>query len=489
VTAVLTPVAAPPPIPWVRRLDRAMPLLSGLASGLLMLVVALIGATRAVLSWDEVTSADVAGRSASQIWAVLRNVDAVFGPYYFLLHYWTGAVGDSVLDLRLPSILAMAGAAGVAAELARRLYSPLTGFVTGLIFVLLPNTTRYAAEARPYAFASFFSLLALLLLYRALERPSAARWTGYGLAVVAVGLSHIVALTTLGAHLVLLGRHRQAWRPWTLTAAIALLLLAPVAWMGRGQQHEQLSWIPPLTWPTLRAAPGEITGYAPAGWLLIGLALVAVSRIGLPLVAMVLIPPGVIAVVSVLSAPLWVPRYLLVVLGPASILAAAGTVGDPGVRRKEVGLRVVAVLVVLAFAVVPGQRLVRGATYKNGSDYRSVAAVIEAGQRPGDSIVLLRRNRAMRAGIDYYLRHDAGRPTDVLVRYPASAVASLIAQEYPNAAARLTGVSRVWLLVYGNHSDPTTGRPDLRSLLRSGYRRAAIWHLHRATLALFSRRP
>jgi mannosyltransferase len=119
----------------------------------------------------------------------------------------------------------MAGAVAVTGDLGRRLFDPITGAVAGILLSLMPNTSRYAAEARPYAFACFFAPLALLLLHRALDRPIPARWIGYGIAVLLLGLPHIIALTTLGAHLAVLAqrRHRPVRRrilaAWSVTVA------------------------------------------------------------------------------------------------------------------------------------------------------------------------------------------------------------------------------------------------------------------------------
>jgi hypothetical protein len=85
-------------------------------SGLLMAVIGLVGATRPVLSWDEIATADVAQRSLPQIWHLAQHVDGVLAPYYVVMHFWTALVGDSVLDLRLPSIVAMAVAVAAAAD-------------------------------------------------------------------------------------------------------------------------------------------------------------------------------------------------------------------------------------------------------------------------------------------------------------------------------------------------------------------------------------
>jgi mannosyltransferase len=492
-SAAETPVEAEP-ARRVRSIEWPTRLLPALVPGLLMLGIGLWESGHPVLSWDEVATMDVASRSPAQIWRLLHTVDAVFGPYYYLIHLWTSVVGNTVLDLRLPSIIAMAGSVAVAGELGRRLFTPLIGLVTGLLLCLLPNTSRYAAEARPYAFACFFSVLALLLLYRALERPGVLRWLGYGLAVAFVGLSHIVALTTLGAHVAVVGCHlwrTRSWRPavgWGAAVAAALAVMAPVAWLGTGQQHEQLSWVAPLTVAALRASPGAIVGSVEAAWLLIGMAVLARWRPARHVVEVALaalVPLIVVAAVSILISPLWVARYVLIVLAPTALLAAVALVG-PGKRRTGlVAVRVAVVLALVAFAALPGQRSVRAATAKNGSDYRGAASLIQRYQQPGDGVVYQARSRTLRAGTGYYLSRDPGKPRDLLLLRTAAENATLTADEYPDAAAHVRGVRRVWLLVTGSHSDPTTARPDLRTLLKSQYRRIGLWHLSRATLALF----
>jgi mannosyltransferase len=158
-------------------------------------------------------------------------------------------------------------------------------------------------------------------------------------------------------------------------------------------------------------------------------------------------------------------------------------------RRWEVGVRSVLVLAVFALAAYPGQRTVRGADAKNGSNYRTAASIIRANQQPGDGLVITANSRALRAGIDYYLRNDPGRPRDLLEQRPAAEVASLKAKEFPDSAAHVAGVARVWLFVSGrNRPDPTTQRPDLRTLLQTQYERIGLWHMNGATLGLYSLR-
>ncbi|GAA2569295.1 hypothetical protein GCM10010435_49030 [Winogradskya consettensis] len=449
--------------------------------GLGMLALGLAGATRSMLSWDEIATVDVARRSVPQIWRLMQHIDGVFGPYYLLMHFWTGIAGRGVLEVRLPSIVAMAGAAALTGELGRRLFGTVAGLVGGLVFCAVPNISRYAAEARPYAMACLVSVVSLILLHRALSRPGKARWLAYGAAVVGLGLSHVIALTALGAHgAVVLMCRRRAIGAWGVSVAVALVVLGPIFWLGSGQRGAQLHWVPPMTVEAVRNFPVKLTGSAEVAWLLIGLAVTAGWRARRHVLAMAfaaVVPLGVILVVSAHGPSFWVNRYLLFVLAPTAILAAvalcrAGTA------------RVVVVLLLLAAVAYPAQWTVRGRTVKNGTDDRSVARIIRAGQQPGDGIIYRPGSRTLRPGVDYYLRDDPGRPRDLLLRRDAADEASLVAGEWPGTADRL-GAGRVWLLVGAREEDPLAHRGDLAAVLRTRYVRAGVWQVKRGTLALF----
>jgi hypothetical protein len=49
-------------------------------------------------------------------------------------------------------------------------------------------------------------------------------------------------------------------------------------------------------------------------------------------------------------------------------------------------------------------------------------------------------------------------------------------------------LGRFWLLVTGTYADPAVLRPELRPLIAGSYRRTAVWHVKRGTLALYERR-
>jgi mannosyltransferase len=492
---------APPPVRdrTGRRTTAVRRWLPVAGPGLLMLTVGLIGSTVPVLSWDEIATADVAHRSARQIWHLVHHIDGVFGPYYLTLHGWTRLFGDSVLSLRLPSVLAMAAAAALTGELGRRLSGPTTGVVAGVLLCLIPNISRYAAEARPYALACMFSILALLLLDRALERPHLGRWIGYAAALLATGLCSLVAMSALVGHVAMLVIRRPAdrspWRarvlPWSAAVLGALLVLTPLIWWGLHQRRAQLDWVAPMTAGAVYTFPAHLLGSTEAAWLLIGLLVLASGCLTGPVLAMIsaaVLPLAAVCAISFAGPSFWIARYLLFVLLPAAIAAAVGLTQIRSGSRAGSTVLEVAALSVFTVAALPAQVAMRQPTLKNGSDYRTLAAAIVARQQPGDYLVF-EKGRTMRAGMSYYLRHDAGAPKDVLLRQSAAVTATLIAAEYPDPGARLAGATRIWLVAYGRRADPATARPDLAPMLRAGYQRLGRWEVKNGSMALYTKRP
>jgi len=194
---VAAPPQATPRRPAMTNLTWAAPVVVTAALGLLDIGVPQL--------WrDELASWSAATRTLPQLWAMVHSIDAVLGLYYLGLHLWMVVFGDSATAMRLPSVIAMAAAAGVVALIGRRLGGRLAGVASGLVFALIPSVSRYAQEARPYAFAMFFAALATLMFLRAMERPTWFRWGIYAVVLAATGAANLVALTVCAGHLTIL---------------------------------------------------------------------------------------------------------------------------------------------------------------------------------------------------------------------------------------------------------------------------------------------
>jgi mannosyltransferase len=282
---------------------------------------------------DELATWSAASRTLPQLWAMLHNIDAVLGIYYFGLHLWMAVFGDSATAMRVPSVIAMAGAAAVVGLIGRRLGGGVAGLASGLIFALIPSVSRYAQEARPYAFATFFAALATLMFLRAMERPNWSRWAIYAVVLGAAGAANLVALVVASGHLIII-----LWDFFQRTVRVGG---DGTAESGKGLPGGRLA---PEGAPLLLVkrfclavivggllvSPLVIEGHTQQGWQIGGVA-----------------TPHVAELIGV-SGGLWQELFASVpVAVVVMLLALASLVAAPDARRRSIALYA------LAFAIVP----------------------------------------------------------------------------------------------------------------------------------------
>ncbi|WP_330465459.1 glycosyltransferase family 39 protein [Micromonospora zamorensis] len=478
-----------------------------LPPALLTLAVTLTGLGSAQLWRDELATWSAATRSPGDLARLAGTIDAATGPYYLLMHGWTTVFGDSTIALRAPAVLAMTVAAGLLAGLGARLVDRRGGLFAGLLFAVLPGTSRYGQEARPYALATMLAVLATVLLVTALRRPSWARWAGYAAAVVALGLIHLIALTLLAAHalVVLLAwwrgpaeagvatrdhpsaeRDRRVWR-WLVAVVPVALLAGPLLVKARTQQSRQLNWVHLARLDDLTALPGGVTQSSVVGGLLVGVAALGAARLGrralLPVSAVLL--PVLLLFAAGTVVPLWVPRYLVFVVPFACLLA--------GAALAAVAAPAALVVVVLAGLLgLPDQAALRRTHEWPRSapvDYAAAARVIADGQRPGDAVVYSPRHSwlFLDLGIEYHLGDP---PRDVLVTENEVRRGDLWAAECPQPAQCLAGTTRVWLVVSGRHAEPLAAVSGAKGdALRTDFTVTQVWQRPGLTVALLTSRP
>jgi mannosyltransferase len=452
--------------------------------------------TALVVSWradtaglwrDEIASWSAAGRPIGEIFAMGRNIDGVLVPYYLFLHVWIGWFGDSVIAMRVPSIIAMAGTAAVVALLARRWWGDAAGLLGGLLFAVVPAVSRYGQEVRGYALASLFATLATLLLAIALDRSRWWTWTLYGACVALAGLSHLLSLLILAGHAVMVlvaagraGRWRGLW--WLLAAAGGIGAMLPLTFAGLGQQSAQLSWLHAAGLKTLSELPGNLFEVPAVGGAVGGLALAAMRRgkatPAVVLWAAVLLPVGLLFAYDHWRAPIFVARYLLYLVPLLCALAGAALAA----LRLPVAL--VAVLALGALGL-PSQQSIRRA--HSSWDYRAAADVIMKNTVAGDGIVYAPRSgwQLVDLGLSYYLRDAA--PRDVLLASDETANASLWATE----CTCLSGTNRIWVVAADNidpafRATATNQLSATATAALASYQESRSWRVSGFTIALLT---
>ncbi|MGE3288408.1 MAG: glycosyltransferase family 39 protein [Dehalococcoidia bacterium] len=441
-------------------------------------VLGLLGASAPALWADELATWGAVTAPSAGLWAQLGEIDAVLAPYYLLMRGWTALAGTSDLALRLPSVLGTAAAAGLTGALGTRLAGTRTGLVAGALFAILPGTSRYAQEARPYALAVCAAVAATILLVRAMERPGAARWSAYAAAVAVLGLLHVVALLLLPAHGIAVALARRGVIAWLASAVAGCLPVLPLLWLGV-RQRAQIDWIPAVAADRLTTTPSQVFGTTLIGGLVIGLGLLAVSLrapAAVPTLWALVPAAGLLAASAVLD--LWLGRYLLFTVPAWALLAALALRGTTVARAA-------AVLACVGVLALPAQLDLRA---PDGHDQatRELAAVVATQYLPGDVVVhgtsTRGEDRVSRDLVERYVPADR-RPVDVLLARPLR-TDGLRATECTGC---LGTPPRIWLVRSGERADPLGGLDEAKRAALAPYRAERVWHLTGLTLALLVR--
>jgi mannosyltransferase len=376
-------------------------------SALVMLLVGLWGLDRGSMWLDEAATYTVVTRPVRQILAVLGNIDVVHGAYYLGLHVWMLPGGGEVW-MRVPSVLAMAVAAGATAALGMRLGGARTGLVAGLLLAGWPLVSHYAQEGRSYALVMAAVLVATGCLVQALSGRTRRWWWGYALSVVVATTLNELAVLALVAHAVTVLLVRPGWRVWRWWLAAVLgcgALMAPVAVLSL-KQSGQVSHTAALSWHTFGVLEGKFLGSSP--WVLalvLGLVVLGTvagarrwrHREGVELLSvalpLLLVPVIVLLAISAVQ-PLFEVRYVLFSVAGLPLLAAWGveqlavlaarTTGRVASGWVVAGLLVTAV----SLAQLPDLRHERTVDSRS-QDFAGAAAVVGAQAQPGDAVIFL----------------------------------------------------------------------------------------------------
>lgn len=446
------------------RLPRA---LAPLLVGLLGLAIGLAGAGIPSVWYDEAATVSSALRSWPQLLAEIGTVDLVHAAYYAGMHLWFDLVGYTPVTLRLPSAVAIGGAAALVVVLGRLVGRPRLGVIAGIVFCLLPRTTWAGTEGRSYALTALLAIAVTVVLVVALRDGRRRWWVGYaGLAALSCVVFIYLALV-LVAHAVSIAwaaRSRHAGIPvrrWLLAAGAAAAGVAPFV-LVTTTQRGQVDWLPEIGPRTFERVVVEqwffsSDGFAVVGWaaLLAGaVLLVRRRREGMSLARLIIpavvVPTALLLIVSAVAVPLYTPRYLTMCLPFVAVLIGAAIDALP---RRGLVLVALGVLVALAVPQVVEQR---SPLAKERTDWGAVARLV-ADERAADGAdattaiiydAVARHPRATSRVIAYSYPDAFEGTVDVTLDVSAAESGRLWETTIPLADGlpRLDGVDSVYLL-------------------------------------------
>ncbi|MBB3326829.1 glycosyltransferase family 39 protein [Microlunatus antarcticus] len=466
---------------WASRSAWAVP-------AVLMLCLGLVGLDRHSVWRDEAATLVAVRRTLPELFSMLTQLETVHALYYTLLHGWF-QLGSGETWARVPSVLAMAVAAGLVGVLGTRLVSAPVGLVAGLLFAVHPSVSYYAQEARSTAMVAACALLAAYLLLQALGHrrelaPDRRWWWAYAVAAaVLVGLNVLAVLVPVALGVTLLWwRTPRATLLRAAAASAPAVLVAGVLVLVSRQQPNQIGWIPRPGIGSVRDLVHLTLGPTLPLAAVMGLLVLAgawprgtasarrLRALAVPLLA---VPSGLLLAASFVQ-PVFVPRYVLPSVAGVALLAGLGVVrlGEAAARRtgRPAALALVAsaLVLVVSAAGVGAQRLERTADSRP-DDLAGAAELVGAQAQPGDAVLFLPDNRRLVALV---YPDSFAQTRDASLSDSPEAAGNLTGRPLPLDATlhNLTESPRVWAI----------GRPGLSLLPTETDARAELALLERS---------
>lgn len=340
----------------------------------------------------------------------------IFGhpPLQYLVAWAAGGAGATEGVVRAPFVAAGVGAVVVMALLGRRVGGPKTGLLAAGLLAVSPFHVELSQLARPYAFLVLTVALSWLALFRALERSRVVDWLAFSTAAALAFYTHylggmVVVVQALVAGVWVARRGGANGLPALVSLAGVGLLVVPWLEMLRplaGAQLDRgvLSAAALGDFVTHVLIPEQV-GSGVAGLVTGALCLVGLWSLGPRLeiaLAAVLSPTLPIGVLWAINpAQALAGRHFAFVLPMVMLLVAQGLVTASRLveaalsRRPRVPLTRTrrGVAAATAVALIVASHLPAGAAlggyyqWRHGTDWRTVAAVLDRLVGPDDQVL------------------------------------------------------------------------------------------------------
>lgn len=381
--------------------------------------------------------------------------------YYLVLHGWILLAGTSEFMLRVPSAVLAAATVPLVAALGAQLGDRNSGRLGALFLTVNASSIQYAQTARAYALLMMLVTLSAVFFVRSTTRSSLANYTGYVVSGTCSTYAHLFGILVLPSQwlsLWLFRPSRKAAVRVSLSMAIIGLLSLPAVVLAILLDRGQADWAAATSGKGVMALvyvlagvfdgqPGRTaTTLAALYCVCIALPIVRKSPENRPAFAYLLLSicvPICMTIVASTSKPLFVTRYLLIVL-PFFVLAAA--VGITRIRS-----RTLAIMIVLAMTAL---NLAQDYFYYRAEplqDWRGAVNFVAGHAKPGDALVIYPNYNL--APLEYYvnrLGHPAEFPS---ISYEAHAARPREpgVREQPESlttflATGMSSRSRLWLV-------------------------------------------
>jgi mannosyltransferase len=414
----------------------------------------LIELTTRSLWLDEAATVAIAGQHGSAFWHAAAHDGGNMLGYYAVVHVLIGWFGDGAFVIRLPSVIAAAGAACAVSLLGLRLFDRRVALAAGLLIAVSLPLVFWGQDARGYA-AMVAMVAGSFVAFAAIVDGPRRRgpWIAYVVLTTLSVYASYVAIFALPAQLLALGWRRTAWRPVLGALAACAACWIPLAVLAVSRGSGQLFWITRPNFKLGRQVIGALTSASfepnfpptavatPLAILTVALLIFAAARIVRrrrwgPVLALswLVVPVGLMLIWSFIGQAIFTPRNLLVSL-PAVALLLGWVIMSSRVSPMVAWVAVVVLIALRALALAP--------SYGTSPEpWRTATSYVAHATRPGDCTAFYPLDASM--PFDYY----AGRRVQPHVEQ----------YQTPRVAP---GCSRVWLVA--SHQGLPTGTAPSRA--------------------------
>ncbi len=390
--------------------------------------------------------------------------------YYTLLWLWMRLFGESLIAVRLLSILAGLGVVAIAILLGRELFRPATAVAAGALVALAPFQVHYSQEIRMYSWLALWLLLATYCYWRGSRSRSWLWWLGFSVfSALAQYMQNLAAFYLVA--LALWPVFRREWRllvrvgvagllavllylPWLVHLPAQFARVDQSYWVSRPEAYRLLTLL--LFFVTNLPLPAsELAAGLMITMLLIAIALVQTVRAirlremeaegGVWLLYLSFFPPVLLFLFSQ-----WKPVYLERALLPSGAVFCIWLAWALFQAKTPRALSIFAAcLIVIGFAMGLYVHVTdRGGIY---GPFQAVMQNLDSRRVPGDVIVHSTK-LSMLPSVYFdrhlpqtYLADHPGSPMDTLAPATQQAL-GLPAQ--PDLQTAVAGAERVWYIIF-----------------------------------------
>jgi mannosyltransferase len=368
--------------------------------------------------FDEVLTVSLSSAPLGEIAANVRNAEQTPPLFHYVMHGWMGLFGLSEFAVRLPAALCGIASVWMTYKLGRHLMGRWEGLICALLMAISPFQVIYSQEARVYSALMLTALLSTYMFVKVLREGGLRNEMHYVLATGLMYWVHLHSVFVVAAQQICwIYLHVARERPadvrrisparWIYLTGAALALFIP--WMPTVWYWihgvSQAFWIGAMSPWLLPQSYAMYAGSAVMLIALLGLGSLGLMKMprwqGVLLVGLLLIPVIVPYGISLLTRPLFIPRYAIASAIGLYLLAARGVIALP---RPAWRIASVAALAGLSAYGMIGVR----ERLAPKPDVRGATRYVIGSSHPGDVLALNAGNANLT--LRHYTRDEDLRP-------------------------------------------------------------------------------